>query len=238
MSLIIGENISFSYNGNIIVENLNFSIENGDYFSIIGENGAGKSTLMKGLLKLKTPSKGRIYTGEGLKLTEIGYLSQQSQFQKDFPACVFEIVLSGFLNNLKWRPFYNKTEKKMAEEKLEQLNIKNLKNKCYSELSGGQQQRVLLARALCSGKKILFLDEPVVGLDPIAVSEFYDLIANINKEQKLTIVMVSHDIENVISYSSKILHLADKKQLFYGTPKEYIKTPIGEKFSKGGIIND
>ena len=238
MSLIIGEDLSFSYDGNVIVEGLNFSVEKGDYFSIIGENGAGKSTLMKGILKLKTPSKGRICIGDGLKLNEIGYLSQQTQLQKDFPAEVFEIVLSGFLNNLKWRPFYNKTEKNMAEEKLEQLNIKNLKNKYYSELSGGQQQRVLLARALCAGKKILFLDEPVVGLDPIAVTEFYDLISDINKNQNLTIIMVSHDIENVLYYSTKILHLADKKQLFYGTPKEYVKTSIGIKFSKGGYDND
>lgn len=234
---MICENVSFAYDGNVVARNLNFSIESGDYLCIVGENGAGKSTLMKGLLQLKSPSKGRIYMGDGLKEDEIGYLPQQTQIQKDFPADVFEIVLSGCLNHLKWHPFYGKAERRLAEEKLEQLGITSLRKHCYRELSGGQQQRVLLARALCATRKILLLDEPAAGLDPIVTAELYDLIAKINREQNLTVIMISHDIQSVLRYSGKVLHL-DKDQLFYGTSQEYAETSLGTRFSRGGGYND
>ncbi|WP_250277190.1 metal ABC transporter ATP-binding protein [[Clostridium] colinum] len=237
MALITTQNLSFAYDGKIAVQDLNFSVESGDYFCIVGENGAGKSTLIKGLLQLKSPSKGKIIMGDDLKADEIGYLPQQTQIQRDFPADVFEIVLSGCLNKLKWRPFYGKAEKNLAEEKLEQLGITHLKNRCYRELSGGQQQRVLLARALCATKKILLLDEPSAGLDPIVTEDLYDLIYKINKEQNLTIIMVSHDIQNVLKYSNKVLHL-ETKQLFFGTVEEYLSSPLGMKYSIGGASND
>lgn len=237
MSLITCKNVSFAYDGRIVAKNLNFSVESGDYLCIVGENGAGKSTLMKGILQLKSPSSGNIYMGEGLKADEIGYLPQQTEIQKDFPADVFEIVLSGCLNRLKIRPFYGKSEKRLVDEKLEQLGIASLKHHCYRELSGGQQQRVLLARALCATKKILILDEPAAGLDPIVTGELYDLIAKINREQKLTVIMVSHDIQSVLRYSNKVLHL-DREQLFFGTVGEYRNTPLSVQFSRGGVSHD
>ncbi|MFQ9978101.1 ABC transporter ATP-binding protein [Clostridium cadaveris] len=237
MSLITCKNTSFAYDGRIVAKNLNFSVESGDYLCIVGENGAGKSTLMKGILQLKSPSSGNIYMGEGLKADEIGYLPQQTEIQKDFPADVFEIVLSGCLNRLKIRPFYGKSEKRLVDEKLEQLGIASLKHHCYRELSGGQQQRVLLARALCATKKILILDEPAAGLDPIVTGELYDLIAKINREQKLTVIMVSHDIQSVLRYSNKVLHL-DREQLFFGTVGEYRNTPLSVQFSRGGASHD
>ena len=237
MSLITCKNVSFAYDGRIVAKNLNFSVESGDYLCIVGENGAGKSTLMKGILQLKSPSSGNIYMGEGLKADEIGYLPQQTEIQKDFPADVFEIVLSGCLNRLKIRPFYGKSEKRLVDEKLEQLGIASLKHHCYRELSGGQQQRVLLARALCATKKILILDEPAAGLDPIVTGELYDLIAKINREQKLTVIMVSHDIQSVLRYSNKVLHL-DREQLFFGTDGQYRITPLSEQFYRGGASHD
>ncbi len=237
MNLINVENLSFTYDGKLALEDLNFNIELGDYLCIVGENGAGKSTLIKGLLNLKQATKGKITMENGLKPFEIGYLPQQTQVQNDFPATVYEIVLSGCLNKLKWKPFYTKNEKALANEKMEKLGITELKKRCFSELSGGQKQRVLLARALCATIKILLLDEPSAGLDPVVTESLYSLINEINKEQNLTIVMVSHDIESVIKYSNKVLHLQNK-QLFFGSTKEYLESEIGKKYSIGGKEND
>ena len=237
MNLINVENLSFTYDGKLALEDLNFNIELGDYLCIVGENGAGKSTLIKGLLNLKQATKGKITMENGLKPFEIGYLPQQTQVQNDFPATEYEIVLSGCLNKLKWKPFYTKNEKALANEKMEKLGITELKKRCFSELSGGQKQRVLLARALCATIKILLLDEPSAGLDPVVTESLYSLINEINKEQNLTIVMVSHDIESVIKYSNKVLHLQNK-QLFFGSTKEYLESEIGKKYSIGGKEND
>lgn len=232
MDLINVKGLTFTYDGKVAVENLNFTIEDGDYLCIVGENGAGKSTLIKGLLNLKQPTKGEIYIDKSLKINEIGYLPQQTQLQRDFPANVYEIVLSGCLNKLKWKPFYTKKEKMIVEEKLEQLEISHLKHCCYSQLSGGQQQRVLLARALCATKKVLLLDEPSSGLDPLVTESLYNLINKINKEQNLTIIIVSHDIQNVVKYSNKVLHL-QTKQLFFGTTNKYLSSSIGQKYLRG-----
>ena len=229
MSLVTFENVALGYDGNVVVHGLNFSVEEGDYVCIVGENGAGKSTMVKGLLGLKTPVSGRIVFGDGLKRNEIGYLPQQTDMQKDFPASVFEVVLSGRLNNLGWRPFYSKEDKRIAMEKLELMGMGAYKKRCYHDLSGGQQQRVLLARALCATKKLLLLDEPTAGLDPKVTNELYELIARVNKQEKITIIMVSHDIHAAVSYSSKILHLA-KTQRFFGNVEDYRKSDIGKLF--------
>ncbi len=214
MALLTCENASFAYEGKAAAKNINFSVESGDYLCIVGENGAGKSTLMKGLLRLKSPTSGSICLGEGLQTNEIGYLPQQTEVQKDFPASVYEVVLSGCLNRLKGRPFYGRAEKELAAEKLEQLGITALKHRAYRELSGGQQQR-----ALCATQKILLLDEPAAGLDPLVTNELYELIAKVNRELGLTIIMVSHDINSVMQYASKVLHL-DTEQLFFGTVED------------------
>ena len=221
MAQIICRNLAIGYDGKAIVQNLNFTVNTGDYLCVIGENGAGKSTFMKTLLGLQSPIRGEILFGDNLKQNEIGYLPQQTEVQKDFPASVREIVLSGCQNQLGLRPFYNKKEKSYAEAILNKLQISNLSRRCYRELSGGQKQRVLLARALCATQKILLLDEPVAGLDPKAAKEMYHLIQKINREEKITIIMISHDIQIAVNYASHVMKIGP--HIFYGASDEYMK---------------
>ncbi|HPR39732.1 MAG TPA: metal ABC transporter ATP-binding protein [Oscillospiraceae bacterium] len=232
MALLTCRDVSFAYEGTTVLTGVDFGVNSGDYLCIVGENGAGKSTLLKGLLHLKKPSQGEILTGDGLKATEIGYLPQQTAAQKDFPASVYEVVLSGRLNSRGFHPWYSKTDKQEVQNNLRLLGIEALRNRCYRDLSGGQQQRVLLARALCATKKLLLLDEPVTGLDPVMTAEFYRLIASLNREQKITIVMVSHDIRGAVEEASHILHLGNR-QLFFGTAAEYTKSDLGRRFVGG-----
>ena len=199
MSVLACQDLAFSYDGKDVLKGVNFTLKQGEYLCIVGENGSGKTTLMKGLLRLNKPTKGKIVTGDGLKPNEIGYLPQQTQIQRDFPASVYEVVLSGCLNSMGRRLFYGKKHKQLVIDNLEALDILSLKNKCYRELSGGQQQRVLLARALCATQKMLLLDEPVTGLDPVAAEEFYRMIEKLNREKGITIIMVSHDVKGVVS---------------------------------------
>ncbi len=229
MELLKCDNVSFSYENTEVIKNLSFTLNKGDYLCIVGENGSGKSTLIKGLLGLKQPSDGKIIRSEGLKSNETGYLPQQTPVQKDFPASVFEVVLSGRLNSRGLKPFYSKKDKIAAEENIERLGIEGLRYKSYRELSGGQQQRVLLARALCASKQLLLLDEPVTGLDPIITEEMYRLIDELNKKEKITIIMVSHDIGSSVKYASHILHL-NFDNSFYGTKDEYLKSSEGKSF--------
>ncbi len=228
MALLTVSNLSLGYDSRAIAEGLTFSVSAGDYLCIVGENGSGKTTLMKTLLGLQEPVGGLISIGEGLKKNEIGYLPQQTIVQKDFPASVYEIVLSGCQGRCGLRPFYSKEEKALAGECMERMGIADLSSKCYRNLSGGQQQRVLLARALCAAQKILLLDEPVAGLDPVVTSEMYDLILGLNKDG-ITIIMISHDIAAAIRYASHILHIGDK--VFYGTRDEYLSSDIGRSFA-------
>ncbi len=232
MALITCREAALGYDTGIVASGLNFAVESGDYLCVVGENGSGKSTLIKGLLRLKMPVSGEILMGDGLKANEIGYLPQQSAAQKDFPAGVLEVVLSGRQSKRGGRPFYSKKDREIAMENMEKLGIGHLKNHCYRELSGGQQQRALLARALCATEKLLLLDEPVAGLDPLATRELYDLIQMLNREQKLTIIMVSHDIRSAVEYADHILHLGNQ-QLFFGTPKDYLQTDLAKRFLGG-----
>ena len=232
MALLACRNLSLGYDGNIIVSGLNFEIESGDYLCIVGENGSGKSTLMRTVLGLQAPVSGKVLTGDGLKQNEIGYLPQQTVVQKDFPASVREIVLSGCGNRMGLRPFYSKDEKRIAMENIEKMGLTSLIKRCYRELSGGQQQRVLLARALCATRKMLLLDEPVSGLDPKVTSEMYDLIESLNKNDRITVVMISHDIEAAIKYSDHILHIG--QDVFFGTAEQYVKSSFSQTFLKGG----
>lgn len=231
MSLIKCENIALAYDGKEVASDISFQVNRNDYLCIIGENGSGKSSLIKAILGLIKPTRGQIVFGDGLRQSEIGYLPQQTAVQKDFPASVNEVVLSGCLNSSRaFAPFYTKEQKNKAYENMERLRISDLKDKCYRELSGGQQQRVLLARALCATKSILLLDEPVTGLDPIVTSDFYKLINEINVGMDITVIMVSHDIASAVENSTHILHL-QHKQLFYGKTKDYLETDIGKYFS-------
>ena len=228
---------AFGYDGHIAVYDLDFSVNKGDFLCIAGENGCGKSTLLKGLLKLLNPMKGSITFDPELKQNEIGYLSQEAISKKDFPAGVFEIVLSGNIGKMKMRPFYTKSEKNKVADYLNQLGIIDLKNRCFRELSGGQQRRVLLARSLCAAENLLVLDEPFAGLDPLISAELYGFLKKINRENGMTIIMVSHDID-AVNCATKALHL-QKKQLFFGSMEEYRSSNIGKKFFiKIGDQND
>lgn len=232
MALLECKNLSLAYEGKTIVEKLNFKVEKGDYLCIVGENGSGKTTLMKTLLGLKAPSEGEIVFGDGLSQKKIGYLPQQSSAQKDFPATVKEVVLSGCLGGKGFCPFYTKNDKARALENMERLGIASLSSKCYRELSGGQQQRVLLARALCATSDILLLDEPIAGLDPKVSAEMYSLIEDLNKNSKITVVMISHDIYSAIKYSSHVLHIGHTP-LFFGRTEDYLKSGVGRLFIDG-----
>lgn len=228
MAILKCKNLVLGYDKNIVAQNINFEINSGDYLCIVGENGSGKSTLMKTLLNLQSSLGGEIITGDVLKRNEIGYLPQQTVVQRDFPASVWEIVLSGNLSGGGMKPFYSKEDKKRALENIEKMGISDLKKRCYRELSGGQQQRVLLARALCATKKLLLLDEPVSGLDPKVTAEMYSLIDELNK-QGTTVIMISHDISAAIKYASHILHIGSK--IFFGTKEEYLSSDSGKQFA-------
>ncbi|MDO4938575.1 MAG: ABC transporter ATP-binding protein [Lachnospiraceae bacterium] len=232
MSLLTCQDLCLGYDGKEILHNLNFKVNTGDYLCIVGENGSGKTTLMKTILGLNQPISGKVLTGDGLNQNEIGYLPQQTVVQKDFPATVREIVLSGCQGHCGLRPFYTKEEKLLAADNIEKMGIAALTDRCYRELSGGQQQRVLLARALCATKKMLLLDEPVSGLDPKVTSEMYQLIEKLNKEG-ITVIMISHDLNAALSYASHILHIGNN--VFFGTKKEYLAGNLQNGFEmKGG----
>ena len=213
MAQLICENLTLGYNSNTVLEKVSFSVEKGDYLCIIGDNGSGKTTLMKTILRLQKPLEGQISTGDGVLPDEIGYLPQQTQVQRDFPASVWEIVLSGCQSRCGKRPFYNKEEKKLAVEAMKRMEIEELAKRCYRELSGGQQQRVLLARALCAAQKMLLLDEPVSGLDPSVTQEMYELIEQLHKDG-ITIMMITHDVDAAKKYATKILKVQDKRAVF------------------------
>ncbi|MDO4867268.1 MAG: metal ABC transporter ATP-binding protein [Clostridia bacterium] len=219
MSLLTINDLSLGYESHAILEHLSFSVNAGDYLCVVGENGSGKSTLMRTVLGLQKPLGGSIEFGSGMQRNEIGYLPQQTAIQKDFPATVWEIVLSGCQARIGRRAFYTKAEKALAEENLSRMGMADYRKRCYRELSGGQQQRVLLARALCATRKLLLLDEPVSGLDPKVTAEMYALIERLNREG-VTIIMISHDIAAAIRYATHILHVGGG-QTFFGSVDEY-----------------
>ncbi len=234
MAQLVCKNLAIGYDGHRIFEHLNFEVNRGDYLCVVGENGSGKSTLMKTILGLLTPMEGNIHFGDGMKPSEIGYLPQQTVVQRDFPASVREIVLSGCQGRCGLRPFYNKDEKALARANMERMGIVDLAGRCYRELSGGQQQRVLLARALCATEKLLLLDEPVSGLDPMVTIEMYRLIEELNRKDEITVIMISHDISAALRYATKILHIGET--LFFGSTEEYLQSEVGKGFavSEGG----
>ena len=228
MSQIICQDLSIGYEGKTILQDINFTVEKGDYVCIVGENGAGKSTLMRTLLHLQPPTGGRIVLGDGLRENEMGYLPQQTPTQRDFPATVTEVVLSGF-SNRRARFFYTAEEKSAALMNLGKLGVLELKDKCYRELSGGQQQRVLLARALCAANDLLILDEPVTGLDPASMQDLYKTLRYLNEREGMAIIMVTHDIENALREAKHIL-CVDRAGCFYGTVDEFLSSPAGKRF--------
>ena len=245
--LITCKNVSFGYEGRAIIKNLNFAVEPGDYLWVVGENGSGKTTLISGLLGLLSPLEGSITFSNELGRGKIGYLSQQAELKKDFPAGVFEVVLSGNLSGMGLRPFYNAIEKERAEDAMDLLGIKDLKKKCYRELSGGQQRRILLARAFCAAQinptgknnktsdmssRLLVLDEPTSGLDPLITVEVYELLKTLNQQTGISIIMVSHDTKGAESYAKHILQM-NYGQGFFATTADYLNSDMGKKFFGG-----
>lgn len=227
MSLIDFNKVTIGYDGKSVISDLTFQIKPNEYVCIVGENGSGKTTLMKCLLGLIPPLSGKITFGDGLTQNEIGYLPQKTVLQKDFPASVEEVVLSGCLNK-KHTLFYSKEQKNTAEKNMELTGITDIRKNCFRELSGGQQQRALLARALCATTKLLILDEPVTGLDPVASADMYNLVKNLYKEG-ITVIMVSHDITAAVNNATKILHLS-KDNYFFGSTHQYLHSDVGKKF--------
>ena len=219
--------VSFAYDGKTVISNINFIVNDGDYLCIVGENGSGKSTLLKGILRLKSPEGGKI--NFGFSRNDVGYLPQQNLHHRDFPASVYEVIMSGSVSKMKL--FHTSEDKRKAIEKMEKVRISELKNKSFKELSGGQMQRTLLARALMNAEKVLVLDEPVSGLDPIASEEMYSLISDLNN-RGMSVIMVSHDINQAVKYATHILHLG-KQQLFFGTKEEYLSSEIGKSYFGG-----
>lgn len=227
MSLISAKDLTIGFSDLVLYRDLSFEINEGDYVFVIGENGTGKTTLMRTLLGLRKPLKGEVVT-DGLKLSEIGYLPQQTIVQRDFPASVKEIVLSGFVGRLGINPFYSAAQKKKTLDAMKRFGVENLASRCYRELSGGQQQRVLLARTLCAATKVLLMDEPVAGLDPFVTEEFYGLVEKLNREG-MTIIMISHDIAAAKKYATHILHI--KNDPSFTEKKEYFASGKGNEFS-------
>ncbi len=220
MKLLSCKNLSVGYEGNIVQKDINLEINSGDYLCVVGKNGAGKTTFMKTILGLIPPISGEYVLMEGINTTDIGYLPQQTIIQKDFPASVLEVALSGNINKHGKRFFYTKEEKQKTDAMLEKVGILHLKNKSYSKLSGGQQQRVLLARALCATNKVILLDEPLAGLDTETGKELYNIIQKLNSEG-ITVIMITHELENALQYANLILTLDETATLV--TKQQYIE---------------
>ena len=218
MPLLKADNLKLGYGSVPVAENITFSVNKGDYLCVIGENGSGKTTLIKALTGLVKPLSGNIEFGVGS--LKIGYLPQQTELQRDFPASVKEIVMSGFAGNGVFHPFYSKKEKETARRFAERLGISKLWQCCYCELSGGQQQRVLLARALCASGNLLLLDEPAAALDTEAANEMYELISSVNRDGT-AVIMVTHDIKSALKYSNLILKIGN--EIFFGTNEEFLQ---------------
>lgn len=209
------ENLTMKYSNQVILNEVSFEVEAGDFITVIGANGSGKTTLVKGIIGTKEPTQGRIIRSEQLK---IGYLPQ-SVFAKDknFPATVKEVVKTGLVGN---RKISHRHKTEMVKQALKRLNIEELENKMIGSLSGGQQQRVLLARALVNSGNMLILDEPTSALDPNVRHEFYTLLSELNKKMNVTIMLISHNLEESTMHLNKIMYI-DRELKFMGSYAEF-----------------
>ena len=227
--LIVCRDVSLGYEGQSVLTHLDLTVRAGDYLCIVGDNGSGKSTLLRGLLGLLAPQQGEIWRAGELRRGAVGYLPQQTRAQRDFPATVFEVVLSGCLNGRGMRFFYSGAQRSRALMNMGKLGILELKDQCYRDLSGGQQQRVLLARALCAASSLLILDEPITGLDPAAAQDLYKILAYLNEKEGMAVVMVTHDLKAALRGARTVLHIG-RSSVFLGTAAEYLASPQGRRF--------
>ena len=229
--LLACRDVSLGYEGQSVLTHLDLSIREGDYLCIVGDNGSGKSTLLRGLLGLLPPQSGEIWRSPDIRRGNLGYLPQQTRAQRDFPATVYEVVLSGCLNQKGMHFFYSPAQKSAALMNMGKLGVLELKDQCYRDLSGGQQQRVLLARALCAASKLLILDEPITGLDPAAAQDLYRLLSYLNRKEGMAIVMVTHDLKAALQSARTVLHIG-RTGYFLGTPADYLASPMGRRFQE------
>ena len=220
MALIALKDVTIAFEGTVAVDHVSLAVEKGDYLVVLGENGSGKSTLMRAMLGLVKPRGGQIVYGDGLMKNQIGYLPQQTAAQRDFPASVEEVVISGCVNHMGSRFFFNKSDRDKAEANMALLDVAAFRKKSYRTLSGGQQQRVLLARALCATDALILLDEPVTGLDPASTQELYDVIRDLNQKHGVAVVVVSHDVRGALR-DAKHVAVMDRGMDFSGTVEEY-----------------
>ena len=229
--LLACRDVSLGYEGQSVLTHLDLSIREGDYLCIVGDNGSGKSTLLRGLLGLLPPQSGEIWRSPDIRRGNLGYLPQQTRAQRDFPATVYEVVLSGCLNQKGMHFFYSPAQKSAALMNMGKLGVLELKDQCYRDLSGGQQQRVLLARALCAASKLLILDEPITGLDPAAAQDLYKTLAYLNEKEGMAVVMVTHDLKAALRSARTVLHIG-RQGTFLGTPAQYLASPMGRRFQE------
>lgn len=209
--LVEVKNLTVKYANSVVIDKASFSVTEGDFICVVGANGSGKSTLIKTLLGLISPAEGKVEFLGGLKRTQVGYLPQESRIEQGFPATVTEVVLSGTLGRLGRIPIYRKAEKERAKEALKLLKITKLEDKSFSGLSGGERQKVLLARALVATEKLLILDEPSNNLDQRSRAGFYKILKQLNEEAKLTILMITHDLDAEDLIGNKILSIKNAK---------------------------
>ncbi len=233
MALIAMNNVTIAFEGAVAVDSVSLEVQRGDYLVIVGENGSGKSTLMRAMLGLVKPRSGRITYGDGLVKNRIGYLPQQTAAQRDFPASVEEVVMSGCVNRMGGRFFYGRVDREKALRSMRLLDVEKYRKKAYRSLSGGQQQRTLLARALCATDAMLLLDEPVTGLDPAAAQEFYDVIRELNRVHGVAVVMVSHDVGAALRDARTVLAM-DRGMDFFGPAAEYKRRFMGKEVAAHG----
>lgn len=233
--LLVCRDVSLGYEGQSVLEHLDLTIRRGDYLCIVGDNGSGKSTLLRGLLGLLSPQSGEILRAPELRQGAVGYLPQQTRAQRDFPATVLEVVLSGCLNRRGLHFLYTPAQRSEAMMNLGKLGILELKDACYRDLSGGQQQRVLLARALCAASRLLILDEPITGLDPAAAQDLYKTLDYLNGKEGMAVVMVTHDLQAALSHARTVLHIG-RKSVFCGSAADYLRSPEGRRFREEGTV--
>lgn len=216
-NIITAKNLTIAFGKNKVIDSANFTIADGDFVCVVGANGSGKSTLIKSILNIIKINRGKIIYGKDITNTTIGYLPQESKVDQNFPTTVFEIVLSGTLGRLKFRPFYRKADKELAEKALDTLKISHLKDKSFADLSGGQKQKVLLARALTATSKVLILDEPSNHLDHNSKTDFYDTLKEINQDLNITIIMITHDLDADDLIGNKILAIENGRVKIHST---------------------
>jgi len=224
--MITIEKLSYSYNSIEVLSNISCEIAEGDYIGLVGPNGSGKSTLIKLILGLLVPTAGSVSLfgrpSSELKCREvIGYLPQKmSFFNPYFPSTVKEIVALGLVSRKKFPKRLDAADEKTIDMTLEMLNISDIRHKMIGDLSGGQQQRVFIARALVNKPELLFLDEPTTALDPETRENFFEVLRSLNRKNKVTVVLVTHDIGTIGKYASKLLYI-DRGIIFYGSFDEF-----------------